>query len=91
MTTIPLIVYGISRYAQLLYEREEGERPEKIVSNFSSLKGTFPSIAPEIMQFLEIAQEPRVHLRNGRLPGGMFVSMSSRFCCMGNRDFFYLA
>jgi len=32
MTTIPLIVYGISRYAQLLYEREEGERPEKIVT-----------------------------------------------------------
>ncbi|OGK24090.1 hypothetical protein A3C25_05255 [Candidatus Roizmanbacteria bacterium RIFCSPHIGHO2_02_FULL_38_11] len=32
MVTIPLIVYGISRYAQLLYEREEGERPEKIVT-----------------------------------------------------------
>src|SRR3972149_8572343 len=32
MTTIPLIVYGISRYAQLLYVREEGERPEKIVT-----------------------------------------------------------
>lgn len=32
MITIPLIVYGISRYAQLLYEKEEGERPEKIVT-----------------------------------------------------------
>src|SRR3990172_1735992 len=32
MVTIPLVVYGISRYAQLLYEREEGERPEKIVT-----------------------------------------------------------
>src|SRR3989338_7491960 len=32
MTTITLIVYGISRYAQLLYEKEEGERPEKIVT-----------------------------------------------------------
>lgn len=32
MITIPLIVYGIARYAQLLYERAEGERPEKIIT-----------------------------------------------------------
>ncbi len=32
MITIPLIVYGISRYAQLLYEKAEGERPEKIIT-----------------------------------------------------------
>ncbi|OGK09927.1 hypothetical protein A2767_07080 [Candidatus Roizmanbacteria bacterium RIFCSPHIGHO2_01_FULL_35_10] len=32
MVTIPLVVYGVSRYAQLLYVREEGERPEKIVT-----------------------------------------------------------
>lgn len=32
MITIPLAVYGIARYAQLLYEREEGERPEKIIT-----------------------------------------------------------
>jgi len=32
MLTIPLVVYGISRYAQLLYERAEGERPEKIIT-----------------------------------------------------------
>ena len=32
MITIPLVVYGISRYAQLLYERDEGERPEKIIT-----------------------------------------------------------
>ncbi len=32
MTTIPLVVYGIARYAQLLYEKEEGERPEKIIT-----------------------------------------------------------
>ena len=30
--TIPFVVYGISRYAQLLYEKEEGERPEKIIT-----------------------------------------------------------
>ena len=32
MMTIPLVVYGIARYAQLLYERAEGERPEKIIT-----------------------------------------------------------
>ncbi len=28
MITIPLVVYGIARYGQLLYEREQGEAPE---------------------------------------------------------------
>ncbi len=32
MTTIPLVVYGIARYAQLLYEKYEGERPEKTIT-----------------------------------------------------------
>ncbi|MBI3620414.1 UbiA prenyltransferase family protein [Candidatus Roizmanbacteria bacterium] len=32
MVTIPLVVYGIARYAQLLYEREQGEHPEKIIT-----------------------------------------------------------
>jgi len=32
MITIPLVVYGIARYAQLLYERVEGERPESIIT-----------------------------------------------------------
>jgi len=32
MITIPLVVYGITRYAQLLYERYEGERPEKVIT-----------------------------------------------------------
>jgi decaprenyl-phosphate phosphoribosyltransferase len=31
MVTIPFVVYGIARYAQLLYEKEQGERPEKII------------------------------------------------------------
>ncbi|MFH0979463.1 MAG: UbiA prenyltransferase family protein [Candidatus Roizmanbacteria bacterium] len=33
MITIPLVVYGIARYAQLLYERYEGERPEKLITS----------------------------------------------------------
>ncbi|MEI6532722.1 MAG: UbiA prenyltransferase family protein [Candidatus Roizmanbacteria bacterium] len=32
MISIPLIVYGISRYAQLLYDRAGGERPEKVIT-----------------------------------------------------------
>lgn len=32
MITVPLVVYGISRYAQLLYEYSQGERPEKIIT-----------------------------------------------------------
>ncbi len=32
MITIPFIVYGIARYTQLLYQKVEGERPEKIVT-----------------------------------------------------------
>lgn len=33
MITIPLVVYGITRYAQLLYEKYEGERPEKLITS----------------------------------------------------------
>ncbi len=32
MVTIPVVVYGLSRYAQLLYDKSEGERPEKIIT-----------------------------------------------------------
>lgn len=32
MVTIPLVVYGIARYAQLLYENKQGEAPEKIIT-----------------------------------------------------------
>lgn len=31
MITVPFVVYGIARYAQLLYERDQGETPEKII------------------------------------------------------------
>lgn len=37
MVTIPLVVYGIARYAQLLYEKEQGEAPEKIIAQDKSL------------------------------------------------------
>lgn len=40
MVTIPFVVYGIARYAQLLYEKEEGERPEKLITQDSPLTST---------------------------------------------------
>lgn len=32
MVSIPLVVYGIARYGQLLYEKVEGERPEDVIT-----------------------------------------------------------
>lgn len=40
MITIPFVVYGIARYAQLLYEKEEGERPEKLITQDTPLTTT---------------------------------------------------
>ncbi len=40
MITIPMVVFGIARYAQLFYEKAEGEQPEKIITNDSYLIGT---------------------------------------------------
>lgn len=40
MITIPLVVYGIARYAQLLYEKEQGEAPEKIITQDTPLIST---------------------------------------------------
>ncbi len=40
MITIPLVVYGVARYAQLLYEQEQGERPEKIITTDKPLVAT---------------------------------------------------
>jgi len=32
MISIPLVVYGVARYAQLLYEKAEGGRPERTIT-----------------------------------------------------------
>ncbi len=32
ITTIPFVIFGLMRYAQLAYESTEGERPEKIIT-----------------------------------------------------------
>lgn len=39
MLTIPLVVFGVARYAQLLYERREGEQPEKVITKDRVLIG----------------------------------------------------
>lgn len=31
MATIPLVIYGIMRYTQLIYEKKEGESPERVL------------------------------------------------------------
>jgi hypothetical protein len=31
MATIPFVVYGIMRYLQLIYEKNEGESPERVL------------------------------------------------------------
>lgn len=33
MTTIPLVIYGIMRYLQIIYEKSEGESPEEVLLN----------------------------------------------------------
>jgi 4-hydroxybenzoate polyprenyltransferase len=40
MVTIPLVVYGIARYGQLLYTRDQGEAPEKIITQDKPLLTT---------------------------------------------------
>lgn len=40
VTTLPLIMVGIMRYAQLIYERELGEAPERLVTSDKILLGT---------------------------------------------------
>lgn len=40
MITIPLIVYGLSRYAQLLYERDKGDAPERLITEDKPLIAT---------------------------------------------------
>lgn len=33
MITVPLVVYGVMRYLQLIYEKNEGESPERVLLN----------------------------------------------------------
>lgn len=40
MLTIPLVIYGVARYLYVIYEKEEGESPERILLSDAPLFGT---------------------------------------------------
>ena len=31
MTTVPVVIYGVMRYLYIIYEKREGESPEKVL------------------------------------------------------------
>lgn len=40
MVTVPLVIYGVMRYLQLIYERNEGESPERVLLSDKPLMTT---------------------------------------------------
>ncbi len=40
MLTVPLVIYGVMRYLQLVYESNQGESPERVLLNDKPLLGT---------------------------------------------------
>ena len=54
MVTIPFVVYGIARYAQLLYDRQEGERPENIITRDKPLMTSIVFWATTVILLLYI-------------------------------------
>ena len=40
MLTIPLVIYGVARYLYVIYEKEEGESPERVLLSDAPLFGT---------------------------------------------------
>ena len=40
MATIPLVIYGIMKYLQLIYEKNQGESPEKVLLSDKALMTT---------------------------------------------------
>ncbi len=54
MVTIPLVVYGVARYAQLLYEKVEGERPEKLITTDIPLVATILLWISVVISFIYV-------------------------------------
>lgn len=40
MATVPIVIFGIMRYMQLIYEKNEGESPHKVLMSDKTLLGT---------------------------------------------------
>lgn len=54
IATIPFIVFGLMRYAQLIYEGQEGEKPEKIITTDKPLIISMVGWAITVIAFLYI-------------------------------------
>lgn len=54
MITIPFVVYGIARYAQLLYEQDKGEQPEQIITRDKPLITTIVAWALTVILLLYV-------------------------------------
>lgn len=54
MLTIPLVIYGIMRYLQLVYEKNQGESPEKILLSDLPLITTVILWAASVFTFLYV-------------------------------------
>jgi len=57
MITIPFVVFGIARYAQLLYTKEQGERPEKIIVTDKILITTIVVWAIIVVSLIYVLQQ----------------------------------
>jgi decaprenyl-phosphate phosphoribosyltransferase len=55
MATIPFVVYGVMRYLQLVYERNEGESPERVLLSDKPLIGVVVTYALMVLGLLYIA------------------------------------
>jgi hypothetical protein len=40
LLTVPLVIYGVARYLYIIYEKKEGESPEKVILTDAPLLGT---------------------------------------------------
>ena len=41
MITVPVVIYGVMRYLHLVYEKNEGESPERVLLNDTPLLASF--------------------------------------------------
>lgn len=49
MLTVPLVIYGVMRYLQLVYESNQGESPERVLLNDKPLLGTAVAWGASVM------------------------------------------
>jgi 4-hydroxybenzoate polyprenyltransferase len=52
MLTIPLVIYGVARYLYVIYEKKEGESPEKVIITDFPLLGTVLAWAATVLTII---------------------------------------